>query len=130
MDATREGGLLAWQFRGYPKTHRDRRNLLAHAGTEPLFLLGTLALVAFPFFGVWLLAFALPAVLLPVIVQGRTHRLEETKAAPFRGPGDFAIRLLVEQWVTFPRFVLSGEFARRWREAAPGRDPEGVRRGG
>ena len=28
----REGGLIAWQWRGYERTHRDRLNLLLCAG--------------------------------------------------------------------------------------------------
>ena len=26
-------------------------------------------------------------------------------------------RILAEQWITFPRYVLSGGFARAWRSA-------------
>ena len=118
MESTREGGLLAWQLRGYPTTHRSRYNLLTHAFTAPLFLLGTCALALAPIVGAWLLALALPAMLLPVVLQGRAHRLEQTRPAPFRSAADFAARLFVEQWVTFPRFVLSGGFARNWRETA------------
>jgi hypothetical protein len=39
-------------------------------------------------------------------------------------------RLLVEQWITFPRFVVSGGFARAWRstsrEHASGAGREGM----
>ena len=118
MDATREGGLLAWQFRGYPKGHRDRRNLIVHAVTAPLFVAGTCALLLSPFFGAWLVAAALPAMILPLALQMRTHRLEASAPAPFRGPADVAARLFLEQWITFPRFVLSGGFASNWRAAA------------
>ena len=124
MDTTREGGLLAWQLREYPKGHRDRRNLLVHAVTVPLFLAGTCALGLSAFSGSWLLAVALPAMLLPVGLQGRTHRLEALAPSPFRGPLDFAVRLFVEQWVTFPRFVVGGGFARNWRAAAAPARPE------
>jgi len=118
-ESTREGGLLAWQLRGYPKTHSHRRNLLVHATTAPLFLAGTVALVLSPLAGAWLLALAFPAMVLPLVLQGRGHRLERNLPAAFRGPADFAIRLFVEQWVTFPRFVLTGGFARNWRASAP-----------
>lgn len=37
---------------------------------------------------------------------------------PFRSPFDVLARLVVEPWVTFPRFVLSGGFVRAWREAS------------
>ena len=59
------------------------------------------------------------------------HRLTESLAGPRYGShapcgyantllGDWAARLFVEQWVTFPRYVLSGGFARAWREAGAG----------
>ncbi len=115
MDPSREGGLLAWQFRNYPNGHRDRRNLAVHAATAPFFVAGTCALVLAPFTSSWLLAFAVPAVALPLFLQGRGHRLEANRPAPFHGPGDFVVRLFVEQWVTFPRYVLSGGFSRAWR---------------
>ncbi len=91
---------------------------MTHAFTVPLFLAGTVALVLAPFENAWLLAGALPAMILPLALQGRTHRLEANPPIPFRGPGDVAARLFVEQWVTFPRFVLGGGFARAWHAAS------------
>ncbi len=120
MDRSREGGLLAWQFRNYPKGHRNRRNLALHAATAPLFIAGTCAVALAPFTSIWFLAFAVPAVALALVVQGRGHRLEANPPSPFLGPSDLAARLVVEQWVTFPRYVLSGGFARAWREAGTG----------
>ena len=64
-----------------------------------------------------------------IAIQGRAHRRERV-GTRFSGPIDFARRLLIEQLVTFPRFVLSGRFgamlksdgARRpRREAGPAR---------
>ena len=55
-----------------------------------------------------------------LVVQGRGHRLEVKPPLLFLSRGDFAARLFVEQWVTFPRYVLSGGFARAWREAGAG----------
>jgi hypothetical protein len=122
MDSERKAGLLAWQWSRYPATHRDRRNLLVHALTAPLFLAGVCALVAGLLQARWLLAgVGLLGVVLPVVLQGRTHTLETNAPAPFRGPADVAARLFVEQWVTFPRYVLSGGFARAWRASAPSR---------
>jgi len=113
----REGGLLAWQFRNYPNGHRDRRNLALHALTQPLFLLGTCALLLSPLLGARLLAFAVPALIAPLAVQGLGHGMEPNRPSPFLGPGDYLARLFVEQWITFPRFVLGGGFARAWRAA-------------
>ncbi len=122
MDSTREGGLLAWQLREYPKGHRDRRNLVVHVVTVPLFLAGTCALALSPLAGAWLAAAAVPALVLPLALQGRGHALEAVPPIPFRGPLDAAARLVVEQWVTFPRFALGGGFARAWREAVAAPD--------
>ena len=49
-----------------------------------------------------------------VAAQGRGHGREAVRPVPFRGAADVAVRIVVEQWVTFPRFVLSGGFARAW----------------
>ena len=38
--------LLAWQWSDYPAKHRDRVNLVLHLVAVPLFLAGTLLLVA------------------------------------------------------------------------------------
>jgi len=116
MDSERKGGILVWQWSRYAATHRDRRNLLVHALTAPLFLMGVCALVSGLLQARWVLAgVGLLGVALPVVLQGRTHKLETNAPAPFRGPADVAARLFVEQWVTFPRYVLSGGFASAWR---------------
>jgi len=112
----RPGGLLAWQWSRYPPSHRNRTNLLTHALTAPIYILGTLALVNSPFVpSLWLGVGGLAAMGFVMFIQGRTHRREQLGPARFRGPLDVVQRLFVEQWITFPRYVLSGEFARAWR---------------
>jgi hypothetical protein len=113
----RPGGLLAWQFAGYADYHRDRRNLLLHVATVPLFWAGTLALAAAPAVVWWLAPAGLLGMALAAASQGRGHAQETLPPAPFRGALDVVARLFVEQWITFPRFVLSGGFARAWRAA-------------
>src|SRR5690349_12211021 len=109
----REGGLLAWQWRGYPLAHADRRNLMLHVLTQPLFVLGCVGVVVALAGGPWQAASAgLVGIAVAAAAQGRGHRLEREPPAPFRGPLDVVTRLFVEQWVTFPRFVLSGGLAR------------------
>jgi hypothetical protein len=121
MNATpddRSGGLLAWQWKRYPPSHRNRTNLFVHALTAPVFVAGTLALALSPFvpsLGLGLGLGGLGAMLGVMFLQRRTHRAEEVQPAPFRGPLDVAQRIFVEQWFTFPRYVLSGEFARAVR---------------
>ena len=114
----RGGSLLAWQWTNYPAGHRDRRNLLVHALTAPLFQVGTVALAMSPFIGARLAVLGLGAMAGTVVLQLRTHRLERKAPAPFRGPGDVVARFLAEQWFTFPRYVATGAFAEAWRSSS------------
>jgi hypothetical protein len=41
--------------------------------------------------------------------------MEANPAVPFSGPGNALSRIFGEQFVTFPRFVLSGGWARALR---------------
>jgi hypothetical protein len=47
-----------------------------------------------------------------MVIQGRGHELEPLTHVPFAGAADFVTCFFVEQWVTFPRFVLSGGWYR------------------
>ena len=105
----RLGELLRWQWEGYPKYHQSRANLLIHIVAVPLFLVGTVTLVASALqTSGLLLALAIGCIVVAVALQGRGHRLEPVPPEPFSGPLNFVSRLFLEQWVTFPRFVLSG----------------------
>jgi membrane-bound ClpP family serine protease len=116
METSREAGLIEWQWSVYPKGHRDRTNLLVHILTVPLFILGTGALVLSAFVASLVLAASgLAAMVLVMVVQGRTHKRESTPPAPFQGPLDVLARIFLEQFFTFPRYVLSGELTRAWR---------------
>lgn len=105
--------LLEWQRSDYSAKHQSRLNLLLHIVTVPLFQVGTLILA----FGLFTLSGA--AVTVGVIcmagalaAQGRGHKQEPEASVPFDGPADFLSRFFAEQWVTFPRFVLSGGWYR------------------
>lgn len=103
------GQLLRWQGEGYPRYHQSRANLLIHIVAVPLFLLGTVALVTSVLrLSLVLLAVAIGCIVVAVALQGRGHRLEPVPPEPFSGPLNFVSRLFFEQWVTFPRFVISG----------------------
>ena len=116
MDEDRDRlGLLAWQWSIYPAGHRAHVNLALHFATAPLFLLGTLAVVLSPLWTWRLAATGVFAMLVAVVAQRRGHQAEASPPRPFRGLGDFLARFFVEQWVTFPRYVLSGRFAHAWR---------------
>ncbi|RWA51501.1 terminase [Cupriavidus sp. UYMSc13B] len=115
--------LLRWQWRGYARNHQHPRNLLLHIVAVPMFMAGTVL-------GLYgLLRLSLPAVALGLVcmgmsmaLQGRGHRLEAHAPEPFAGPADIAGRILAEQWVTFPRYVLSGQW---WRALAGRRAGQG-----
>ena len=101
--------LLAWQWSDYVAKHRDRGNLLIHIVAVPLFQLATLGLIgALLGRSATAAVIAVGAMVLALVLQGRGHRREAEAPTPFAGAPDFASRFVVEQWVTFPRFVLSG----------------------
>lgn len=110
--------LLKWQWDGYPRYHQSRANLLIHILAVPLFLVGTVGLVtavaqlSLPLFGV-----SFGCIIVAVAWQGRGHRLEPVPTEPFSGPLNFVSRLFFEQWITFPRFVLSGGWSAALRKA-------------
>jgi uncharacterized membrane protein YGL010W len=110
----REGGVMAWQWSGYGRNHRDRANLLLHFVAVPAFIAGTLGLATALVRG-WLLGAVASLVVMVVAfaVQGLGHKREPEPPIPFDGPGDFLARVFVEQFITFPRFVLSGGWMRQ-----------------
>ena len=112
----RTAGLLAWQWANYPQAHRNHRNLLVHILSVPIFILGTLGLLLAPLVGFWLALGGLIAMTGAMALQGATHRLEAVSPIPFLGPLDVLARIFAEQWITFPRYLLSGGFASAWRE--------------
>ncbi len=115
----RPGGLLAWQWGLYAAGHTRRANLLIHVLTVPVFQIGTLALFSSPLLGA---AFAMVGPVLMVgamAAQGRGHAGEPERPVRFHGPLDVIARIMAEQWIAFPRFVLTGGLARAWRASAP-----------
>jgi hypothetical protein len=109
--------LLRWQWTGYPRYHQSRANLLLHILVVPVFLLGTIALVAAIPRASWLLAAAgVVAMVTSMGLQGLGHRREAVPPEPFQGQLNAVLRILCEQWVTFPRFVVTGGWHRAWRQ--------------
>jgi hypothetical protein len=105
--------LLEWQWSDYAAKHRHRTNLLLHIVAVPLFQIGSLILVlALVRVSGAAAALAVACMAAALVAQGRGHRLEPETPAPFDGAADFVSRFVVEQWVTFPRFVLSGGWYR------------------
>jgi hypothetical protein len=113
----REGGLLAWQWRGYSRYHRNPGNLLIHIVAVPTFIAGILAAVALTLQAQWFGALlALAVAVVAFAAQGIGHKRERIASEPFSGAGDFIARVMCEQFITFPRFVLMGQWARNLAE--------------
>jgi hypothetical protein len=110
--------LAAWQWRLYPDNHCTRNNLILHILTVPMFQLGTLTVLSAPWTGLWSAMVGLGSMAVAVIAQGKGHAQEAVKPVPFAGPFDAPRRIFLEQWFTFPRFVLSGGFSAAWRKAS------------
>ncbi|MHB0972488.1 MAG: terminase [Thermoanaerobaculia bacterium] len=110
--------LLAWQWNGYERNHQNRTNLLVHIAFVPLFLIGTLGLVAsLAMLSPLIAAVSIVALVVSLAAQGKGHRCEPHPPEPFTGPGNAIARIVLEQWITFPRFVLSGGWSRAFRGA-------------
>lgn len=106
---------MAWQFKGYPDFHASRTNLVIHVLTVPLFQWGTV-LVLFGWAWSWVTSVVgLGSMLLAVVAQGRGHAMEKNAPIPFASKGEGVARLFLENWVNFPRFVVTGGFGRAWR---------------
>ena len=111
--------LIAWQWDDYSRAHRSRSNLIIHIVAVPVFLLSNIALVLSIMTSHWKLAavFFL-AMLTAFAVQGIGHSKEDERPAAFSSPWNMVLRTFLEQWVTFPRFVLSGGWFLALRSAA------------
>ncbi len=84
---------------------------MLHLVVKPLFMSATLlAVYAAAGLSLPALAAATPCFMVSVIQQGRGHKLESTPPEPFKGVLDFVVRPCAGQWITFPRFFLTGEW--------------------
>lgn len=110
--------LLRWQWDGYPRYHRSRFNLWLHLAVVPLFWAGNLAIVAAIAGQTWPPAVGgIIASVLSIALQGRGHRAEGEPPVPFSSPFNAIGRIFLEQWINFPRFVLSGKWSEALRAA-------------
>ena len=109
---------LTDQFGDYPRVHGNRTNLMIHAVAVPLFdlaVVGTLASVAARSWVGAVTGVAVAAIAFGA--EGRGHGLERERPIPFSGPVNALTRIFAEQFITFPRFVLSGGWGRAYRAA-------------
>lgn len=113
---------LADQFSDYPRVHTERANLLIHIVAVPLFDLSWVAFIAAVVGRSPLGAMASIAVATAAFAaEARGHAIESERPIPFAGLRDVAARIFAEQYVTFPRFVLSGGWLRAYHAAPGGR---------
>ena len=113
--------LLRWQRDGYSRYHQSRTNLLLHIFFVPIFLAGNIAFVVAAFRGLWIVGVVgVAAMFLSIALQGRGHRQEVVPPEPFTSPTNAIARIFLEQWITFPRFVLSGGWLKAVRQHSAG----------
>ena len=99
----------------YPHVHAHRTNLLIHLVAVPLFVLAHVGLVAAIAYRKPLPALTCVGVAVASLgLQRKGHALEVQAPEPFSSGWNFATRLYTEQFYTFPKFVLSGEFQKNW----------------
>ena len=105
--------LIQWQWGSYATFHQRPLTLWLHLVAVPAFVSSTLALVASLLaLSLWGLMVALAGMALGFGVQGFTHKRERNPSIPFSGAADAVTRILLEQFFTFPRFVVTGGW---WR---------------
>ena len=102
--------LHQWQWSDYFSKHRNKVNLVIHIFAVPLFWAGTFKLAT----GMWSVGIGL--IVIAIVLQGLGHKSEKEIPTPFDGPLDFVSRFLMEQFVTFPRFLFSGEWLRSLKD--------------
>jgi hypothetical protein len=113
----------AEQWNGYSERHQNKLNLLIHIVTVPLVWLaaiqvvGGLLLMLIGVGGLKFWVYAAVWIAVALFAQSYGNGLEANKPKPAASPKDFAIGAAVEQFLTFPRFVLTGQWLRNLQAA-------------
>ncbi len=104
---------LQKQWNIYSKGHQNKVNLVVHLFAVPLFIAAMFGIAIAVFqFSLLLGAISLAAAILSLVLQKKGHALEENQPPTFAGIWYFLCRLLVEQFITFPRFLFTGEWSK------------------
>ena len=115
--------LAAEQWRDYSDRHRNKVNLLIHIVTVPLvwwstfLIIGGLLLMLLGVGGLKFWVYAAVFIGLSLFAQSYGNGMEAIKPKPIGSPKDFAMNAIAEQFITFPRFVLSGDWLRNFQSA-------------
>ena len=116
--------VLAQQWSDYSERHQNKANLTIHIVTVPLVwiaalqIIGGLMLMLIGVGGLkaWLYAAILIGIALGAQAYG--NGMEAIKPRPFTNAKDFAVNAFAEQFVTFPRFVLTGQWLKNLQAGA------------
>jgi hypothetical protein len=99
----------------YPRVHATRANLLIHILAVPLFWIGLIAtLVSIVQLDAISVLLGAAMLAISIALQGVGHRREGERPKAFASPWEFATRIVSENLYVFPRFVLTGGWARAW----------------
>lgn len=110
--------VLNEQWDGYGERHRNKTNLLIHIVTVPLVwfaalqIFGGLILMLVGVGGLKMWIYAAILITIALVAQNQGNGMEQVKGTTPGNPKDFAIHAVAEQFVTFPRFVLTGGWLR------------------
>ncbi|MEJ2529776.1 MAG: terminase [Gammaproteobacteria bacterium] len=99
------------QWIDFSTYHASRRNLIIHLFAVPTFIIG-LILFVYGLVNLGLIE-TLDAILIMAIslgVQSYGHSNEEVRSSSFAGPIDALTRILLEQLINYPRFLLTGKW--------------------
>lgn len=102
------------QWEGYPPSHTRLANVLLHVVGVPVFLLGNCVLVvSLASLNLRWAGLGLLGMLGGFALQIVGHGIEPRRPPAFASPSDAIARIFVEQWLTFPRYLLSRVLSRR-----------------
>lgn len=104
---------MAWQWNTYPANHREKVNLVLHFFAVPAFIASTLVvLTGLVHTQAKMIGVGVVGMVLSFAIQGIGHKREAEPPIPFASPFEFVARVFIEQFINFPRFVLSGGWLR------------------
>jgi hypothetical protein len=103
----------------YSRSHRHPLNLLIHIATVPVVYVSAGILLVAPMMSHWETWWAVSVALIvySALMQRFGHRLESYADEPRTGFWRHAVDWIVEQFVLFPNFLLSGGWIENWRRS-------------
>lgn len=109
--------IIQWQWDGYKQYHNTPINLWIHILAAPLFIIGTIllitAIIGLSFF--MIIASSL-IMAVSILAQGFGHSKETHPVEPFIDGKNAVTRIFIEQFYTFPKYVISGKWYRALKQ--------------